>query len=62
MKSTKRINLIEIKEYLDSNPPIKTVVYIGLGIFSFYIAGRVFSLLAKSVRGFNEFRSAINGN
>ena len=52
MKPTKKINLQEIKQYLDDNPPIKTVVYIGLGVFS---------VLASTVRGFNEFRSALKG-
>jgi hypothetical protein len=47
---------------LDDNPPIKTVVYIGLGVVGLYVAGKVFSALASSVRGFNEFRSAIKGN
>jgi hypothetical protein len=47
---------------LDDNPPIKTVVYIGLGVVGLYVAGKVFSALASSVRGFNEFRSALKGN
>jgi hypothetical protein len=61
MKQKEQIKLQEIKEYLDKNPQIKTVVYIGLGIVGLYVAGKVFSTLATSVRGFNEFRSAING-
>lgn len=61
MKRKEEIKLQEIKEYLDKNPQIKTVVYIGLGIVGLYVAGKVFSALATSVRGFNEFRSAING-
>ena len=35
-----------IKQYLDDNPPIKTVVYIGLGVVGLYVAGKVFSALA----------------
>ena len=62
MKQIKINNLKEIKKYLDENPPIKKVVYIGLGIVGFYVAGKVFSALASSVRGFNEFRSALKGN
>jgi hypothetical protein len=41
---------------------MKTVVYIGLGVVGIYLAGKVFSVLASTVRGFNEFRSALNGN
>ena len=58
----KKVNLQEIKNYLDANPPIKAVVYDGLGVLGLYIAGKVFSALASSVRGFNDFRSAIRGN
>ena len=61
MNPIKKVNLQEIKQYLDDNKPIKTVVYIGLGVVGLYVAGKVFSALASSVRGFNEFRSAING-
>lgn len=62
MKPIKKINLQEIKQYLDENPSIKTVVYIGVGVVGLYVAGKVFSVLASSVRGFNEFRSALKGN
>jgi hypothetical protein len=62
MKQVKKVNLQEIKQYLDDNPPIKTAVYIGLGVVGLYVAGKVFSALASSVRGFNEFRSALKGN
>ena len=62
MKPIKKINLQEIKQFLDDNPPIKTAVYIGLGVAGIYVAGKVFSALASSVRGFNEFRSALKGN
>ena len=61
MKPTKKINLQEIKQYLDDNPPIKTVVYIGLGVVGLYVAGKLFSVIDSSVRGFNEFRSALKG-
>lgn len=62
MKPTKNINIQEIKQYLDAHPPIKAIVYVGLGVLGLYIAGKVFSALASSVRGFNDFRSAIRGN
>jgi hypothetical protein len=62
MTPTKKINLQEVKLYLNENPPIKAIVYIGLGIAGFYLAGKVFSVLASSLRGFNEFRSALKGN
>lgn len=62
MKQKEEVKLQEIKEFLEKNPQIKTLVYIGVGIIGLYVAGKVFSILASSVRGFNEFRSAINGN
>jgi hypothetical protein len=62
MKQTKKITLQEIKHYLNDNPQIKTAVYIGVGLVGIYIAGKVCSALASSVRGFNEFRSALKGN
>lgn len=62
MKPIKINNLKDIKQSLDANPPMKTVVYIGLGVVVIYLAGKVFSVLASTVRGFNEFRSALNGN
>ena len=62
MKPIKKVNLQEIKRYLDDNPPIKAIVYIGLGVVGLYVAGKVFSVLASTVRGFNEFRSALKGN
>jgi len=62
MKPIKINSLKDIKQSLDSNPPMKTVVYIGLGVVGIYLAGKVFSVLASTVRSFNEFRSALNGN
>ena len=50
-----------IKEYLDKNPQIKTVVYIVLGIVGLNVVGKIFSVWATSVRGFHDFWSAING-
>lgn len=58
----KNINIQEFKKYLDENPPIKTAVYIGIGVAAFYVAGKVLSALASSVRGFKEFHSVIKGN
>lgn len=62
MKSVKKINFQEIKQYLDDNPPVKTDVYFGFGVVGLFVAVKVFSALASSVRGFNEFRSAIKAN
>ena len=62
MKPVNKINLEEIKLYLKENPQLKTIVHIGLGVIGLYAAGKVFSALASSVRGFNEFRSALKGN
>ncbi len=62
MNQIKKINFQEIEQYMEDNPPIKMAVYIGLGVVGLYVAGKVFSALASSVRGFNEFRSALKGN
>lgn len=61
MKPIKKIDLQEIKLYLDNNPKIKIVAYLGLGIVALYVAGKVSSVLASSVRGFKEFHSAFKG-
>jgi hypothetical protein len=38
------IKLQMIKEYLDKNPQIKTVVYIVLGVVGLNVTGKIFSV------------------
>jgi len=49
------------KSNFESNKTLKTVVYLASTAAVFYMAGKIFSMLAGSVRGFNDFRSAIKG-
>ena len=49
------------KSNFESNKPIKMLVYLVSTVAVFYMAGKIFSVLAGSVRGFNDFRSAIKG-
>ena len=60
--TTQKINLQEIKKFLDENPPIKKVAYVLLAIGSIYVAGRIANGMASAVRGFKNFGSAIKGN
>jgi hypothetical protein len=51
-----------VKSNFESNKTVKTVVYLVSAAAILYMAGKMFSMLAGSVRGFNEFRSALKGN
>jgi hypothetical protein len=64
MKTNKepKVNLQEIKKFLDENPPIKKVAYIAVAIGAIYVAGRIANGMASAVRGFKNFSSAIKGN
>lgn len=61
MKNTLEDNYLDIKKTIDSNKLVKTVVYIGIGVVALYALGKVLSSLASTVRSFNEFKSALNG-
>jgi hypothetical protein len=54
-------NFQEFKQIVESNKVLKTAVYIGIGVLSLYLLGKVFKGLASTVQGFNELKSAING-
>jgi hypothetical protein len=41
---------------------IKTTLYISAVVISLFAIGKVFNGLAVTVRGFNNLKSAINGN
>lgn len=51
----------ELKQVLNSNKLVKTVFYVGVGVLSLYALSKVFSVLASTVNGFNELKSAVNG-
>ena len=55
------IKVQDIKRFLDQNPKVKVIAYIGLGLVGIYVAGKVFSALASSVRGFKDLASALSG-
>jgi hypothetical protein len=50
-----------LKSTVESNKAVKTVVYLVSAAAVPYMAGIILSMLAGSIRGFNDFRSAING-
>lgn len=51
-----------LKSTVESNKAVKTVIYLVSAAVVLYMAGKMFSMLASSVRGFNDFKSAIKGN
>jgi hypothetical protein len=51
----------ELKQVLNSNKLVKTVFFVGVGVLSLYALSKVFSVLASTVKGFNELKSAVNG-
>ena len=55
-------NLKQIKNEYKTNNYLKILIYLGLGILGLYVIGKLFSALAFSTRGFNDFRSALKGN
>lgn len=54
-------NLKHLKNEYKTNNYLKIPIYLGLGLLGLYFVGKLFSVLATSVRGFNDFRSAIKG-
>ena len=50
-----------LKSTVESNKAVKTVVYLFSAAVVLYMAGKMLSMLAGSIRGFNDLRSAING-
>lgn len=49
----------KIKETIDSNPILKTGLYLGIGIFSIYAIGKTFSALGYAARGYRNFKNSI---
>lgn len=54
-------NYQKIKTWLDSNKTLKLLSSLGLGLICLFALGKVFNVLASTVRGFNDFKFAING-
>ena len=61
MNEKTKLNIQDIKQAVESNKILKTAVYIGIGALSLYLLGKAFKGLASTIRGFNELKSAING-
>ena len=55
-------NYQTIKQTINSNKFLKTAVYVGIGVLALYLLGKTCSALATTVRGFNDLKSAFNGN
>jgi len=60
-KPEQKINLQEIKKFLDDHPTIKKVTYILLAVGTIYVAGIVANRMASAVRGFKNLGSAFKG-
>jgi hypothetical protein len=52
----------EILQKTQNNIFIKTIIYVGIGIVSLFVIGKTFTVLASTIRGFNELKLAMNGN
>ena len=55
----KPITFKELKDKINSDKYLKTFVYIGIGVVSLYLLGKVFSTIASTVRGYKELKSAL---
>ncbi len=56
-----KINLNDIKQFLDENPIAKKVVYGLLIVGGIYVAGKIANGMASAVRGFKNLGSAMKG-
>jgi hypothetical protein len=61
MNEKAKENFQLLTETIQSNKVLKTAVYIGIGVLTLYLLGKAFNGLATTVRGFNNLKSAING-
>lgn len=62
MNEKTKENIQILKKAIESDKMLKTAVYIGIGVLSLYLLGKAFNGLATTVRGFNNLKSALNGN
>ena len=62
MKENYKNNYQAIKNTINSNKALKIAVYVGIGVISLYLLGKAFTALSTTVRGFNDLKSALNGN
>jgi hypothetical protein len=51
-----------LSEKIQSNKGLKTALYIGIAVLTLYLLGKACKGLAETVRGFNDLKSAMNGN
>lgn len=61
-RQEQKINLQEIKVFLDNNPMVKKGVYVLLAVGGIYVLGKIANGMASAVRGFKNFGSAIKGD
>ena len=61
MKEETKYDFDKVINTLKTNKPLRFVAYSIGAIIGLYILGKTFKVVAGSVRGFNEFRSAIKG-
>ena len=52
----------EVKQVLSDNKMLKVAVYVGVGVLSFYLLGKVFRGVASTLRSLNDLKMALNGN
>jgi hypothetical protein len=60
-KNDNNFNLSAYSQELLENKKVKIVAITLVGIGVLYLAGKSFTILASSVRGFNDLKSALNG-
>jgi hypothetical protein len=62
MKENSGMDFQALTETMHSNRTLKMILYIGIGVIALYLFGKACKGLAETVRGFNDLKSAINGN
>jgi hypothetical protein len=60
MKETNTID--KLRDQITSEKFIKGAVLVGGTIFVLFLLGKAFKGLASTIRGFNDLKSAINGD
>ncbi len=62
MNEKSKVDFQRLTETIQSNKGLKTVVYVGIAVITLYLLGKACKGLAETVRGFNDLKSALNGN
>ena len=60
MQINTKIN--NFKRIVNEDPNLKVLAYGCIGLFSIYVLGRIFKILAIAIRSINDFNSALNGS